>query len=153
VDVIKLLDEMEEIIDSGSRIPLIGKVLLDAEALLEYMDRIRASLPEEIKQAKFVNMEKEKVIQEAQRRAEKLLEDAGNQARKIISEDQIMRQVQIEAEELLQQSRKTSSEIKQGAKVYANDVLHQLEVNLEKTLYTVKKGREELQAQQQRTSA
>ncbi|ATW28445.1 hypothetical protein DCMF_07640 [Candidatus Formimonas warabiya] len=149
----KLMDEMETIIDSGSRIPLLGKVLIDAEALLEYMDRIRASLPEEIKQAKFVNMEREKVLQDAQRRADKMLEEAENQARKIISEDQIMKQAQIEAEELLQQARKTSNEIKQGARVYANDMLHQLEINLEKALYTIKKGREELQGHQQRTSA
>jgi len=153
VDVMKLMDEMETIIDSGSRIPLLGKVLIDAEALLEYMDRIRASLPEEIKQAKFVNMEREKVLQDAQRRADKMLEEAENQARKIISEDQIMKQAQIEAEELLQQARKTSNEIKQGARVYANDMLHQLEINLEKALYTIKKGREELQGHQQRTSA
>ncbi|WP_148133883.1 ATPase [Candidatus Formimonas warabiya] len=153
MDVMKLMDEMETIIDSGSRIPLLGKVLIDAEALLEYMDRIRASLPEEIKQAKFVNMEREKVLQDAQRRADKMLEEAENQARKIISEDQIMKQAQIEAEELLQQARKTSNEIKQGARVYANDMLHQLEINLEKALYTIKKGREELQGHQQRTSA
>lgn len=153
MDVMKLLDEMEEILDSGSRIPLLGKVLIDADALLEYMDRVRASIPEEIKQAKFVNMEKEKVMQEAQRRAERVIEEAENQARKLISEDQIMRQVQLEAEELLQQSRKNSAEMKQGARVYANDILHQLEINLEKALYTIKKGREELQGQQQRTSA
>ncbi len=30
MDVNKILDEMEEIIDSGSRIPLVGKVLVDA---------------------------------------------------------------------------------------------------------------------------
>lgn len=158
MDVIKLLDEMEEFIDSGSRIPFLGKVLLDGDVLLEYMDKIRASLPEEIKQAKFVNLERDKVMQEAKRRADRIIEEAESQARKIIAEDQIMRQIQIEAEELLKQSRKTSSEIKQGAKVYANDVLHQLEVNLEKALYTIKKGREELQGQgqsqqQQRTSA
>ncbi|MCR6546298.1 hypothetical protein [Dehalobacterium formicoaceticum] len=150
MDVVKLLDEMENIIDSGSRIPLVGKVIIDAETLLECMDRIRTSLPEEIKQAKYVNLEKEKMMQEAQSRASRVLEEAESQAKKILSEDQIMRQVQTEAEELLQQARKTSAEIKQGAKVYANDVLHQLELNIEKALYTVKKGREELQGQQPR---
>ncbi len=113
------------------------------------MDKIRAALPEEIKQAKFVNLEREKFLQDAQRRADKMLEEAENQARKMVSEDQVMKQVQIEAEDLLQQARKTSSEIKQGARVYANDLLHQLEINLEKALYTIKKGREELQGHQE----
>jgi len=147
LDVSKILDEMEELIDSGSRIPLVGKVLIDADALLEYMDQIRASLPEEIKQAKFLNMERDKVMTEAQRRAERILEEAANQAKKLISEEQVLKQAQIEAEELLQQSRKTSNEIKQGARAYANDVLHQLEIHMEKALHTIKKGREELQGQ------
>jgi vacuolar-type H+-ATPase subunit H len=149
VDVIKILDEMEELIDSGSRIPLVGKVLVDADGLLEYMDKIRASLPEEIKQAKFLNLEREKVMVEAQHRADRILEEAANQAKKLISEEQILRQAQIEAEDLLQQARKTSNEIKQGSRQYANDVLHQMEIHMEKALYIIKKGREELQAQSQ----
>jgi predicted dehydrogenase len=88
MDIMKILDEMEELVDSGSRIPLVGKVLIDAEGLLECMDRIRASLPEEIKQAKFLNMEREKVMSEAQRRADRILEEATNQAKKLISEEQ-----------------------------------------------------------------
>ena len=34
MDIMKILDEMEELVDSGSRIPLVGKVLIDAEGLL-----------------------------------------------------------------------------------------------------------------------
>jgi vacuolar-type H+-ATPase subunit H len=153
VEVMKLLDEMETLIDSGSRIPLIGKVLIDAETLFDYMDRIRASLPEEIRQAKYVNLEKEKMMQEAQNRADKLLEEANNQIKKIIGEDEIVKQAQIQAAELIQQAKKTSTEIKQGARVYANDLLHQLEINLEKALYTIKKGREELQTNHSRVNA
>jgi len=145
MEVIKILDEMEALIDSGSRIPLLGRVLVDAETLLDYMDRIRASIPDEIRQAKFVNMEKEKTLQEARQRADKMLEEADNQARKLVEDNQIVKQAQIQAEDMIHQAKQTSVEIKQGAKAYANDLLHQLEINLEKALYTIKKGREELQ--------
>lgn len=153
MDVIKLLDEMENIIDSGSRIPLLGKVLIDADTLFEYMDKVRATLPDEIRQAKFVNLEKEKMLQEAQRQAERILDEANKQAAKIIAADQLTKQAEIQAEEIIGQAQKTSTEIKQGSKNYANDILHQLENNLEKALYTIKKGREELQNNQQRFSA
>jgi len=153
VDVIKLLDEMENIIDSGSRVPLIGKVLIDADTLFEYMDKIRATLPDELRQAKFVNLEKEKVLQEAQRQADRIMEEANKQAQRLVAEDVLSKQAAQQAEELLAQAQKTSAEIKQGSKNYANDILHQLENNLEKALYTIKKGREELQTNQQRFNA
>lgn len=149
MDVNKILDEMEELVDAGSRIPLVGKVLMDGDTLLEYMDQIRASLPEEIKQAKFLNMERDRVMAEAERRAEHILKEAASQAEKLLSEEQIMRQAQIEAEELLNQTRKTAHEIKVGSREYANETLQQLEYHLEKSLYTIKKGREELQDQHQ----
>jgi len=153
VDVIKLLDEMENIIDSGSRVPLIGKVLIDADTLFEYMDKIRATLPDELRQAKFVNLEKEKVLQEAQRQADRIMEEANKQAQRLVAEDVLSKQAAQQAEDLLAQAQKTSAEIKQGSKNYANDILHQLENNLEKALYTIKKGREELQTNQQRFNA
>lgn len=153
MDVIKLLDEMENIIDSGSRVPLIGKVLIDADTLFEYMDKIRATLPDELRQAKFVNLEKEKVLQEAQRQADRIMEEANKQAQRLVAEDVLSKQAAQQAEDLLAQAQKTSAEIKQGSKNYANDILHQLENNLEKALYTIKKGREELQTNQQRFNA
>lgn len=153
MDVIKLLDEMENIIDSGSRIPLIGKVLIDADTLFEYMDKIRATLPDELRQAKFVNLEKEKVLQEAQRQADRILDDASKQVARMIDEDQLTKQAALQAEDIVAQAQKTSAEIKQGSKNYANDLLHQLENNLEKALYTIKKGREELQNNQQRLNS
>lgn len=153
MDVIKLLDEMENVIDSGSRVPVIGRVMVDADLLFEYMDKVRAAIPEEIRQAKFVNMEKEKVLKEAQRQADGILEEAGKQAARMVAEDQLVKQAQIQADEILELAKRTSAEIKQGAKSYANDLLHQLEINLEKALYTIKKGREELQNNHQRTNA
>ncbi|MDD2498794.1 MAG: ATPase [Desulfitobacteriaceae bacterium] len=153
MDVIKLLDEMENVIDSGSRVPVIGRVMVDADLLFEYMDKVRAAIPEEIRQAKFVNMEKEKVLKEAQLQAGRILEEAGKQAARMVAEDQLVKQAQIQADEIVELAKRTSDEIKQGAKSYANDLLHQLEINLEKALYTIKKGREELQNNHQRTNA
>ncbi|MGI6066185.1 MAG: ATPase [Bacillota bacterium] len=152
MDVIKLLDEMENVIDSGSRVPVIGRVMVDADLLFEYMDKVRAAIPEEIRQAKFVNMEKEKVLQEARQQADRILEEATKQAARMVAEDQLVKQAQIQADEIVEQAKRTSTEIKQGAKSYANEVLHQLEINLEKALYTIKKGREELQSNQQRVN-
>lgn len=149
MDIIKLLDELEELLESSSRIPMTGKVILDAESVFDYIDRIRAVLPEEIRQAKFVSEEREKMLQEGQRQAEKLFEEARNHAEKMLADNEMVKQAQIQAENMVLQAEKVSLEIKDSAKIYANDVLHQMEFNLEKVLSMIKKGREELQNKQQ----
>ena len=49
-----ILKELEESITTASRVPLSNKVLVDGEAILEYIDKVYAALPEEMKQAQRV---------------------------------------------------------------------------------------------------
>ena len=46
-----ILKDLEETISSASRVPLSGKVMVDGDAILEYVDKIYTALPEELKQA------------------------------------------------------------------------------------------------------
>ena len=53
MNVSSLLDELDEMIDSAWNMPLSGgKALVDAERVREIVDKIRSSLPQEIRQAK-----------------------------------------------------------------------------------------------------
>ena len=49
-----ILKDLEETISSASRVPLSGKVMVDGDAILEYVDKIYTALPEELKQAQRV---------------------------------------------------------------------------------------------------
>ena len=49
--VLELLDEIEDIVENSSRFPMTGKILVDAEELLEIVREIRIELPDEIQQA------------------------------------------------------------------------------------------------------
>ena len=55
MEVMKLLDEMEELVEDSGRIPLTGKVIIESEDLLDKVDRIRSILPEELRQAQWIN--------------------------------------------------------------------------------------------------
>ena len=68
MDIFEMLDELEEIIETGSKIPLTGKVVVDAEELLDCLDQIRSVLPEEIRQARWVAKERERMLSEAKKR-------------------------------------------------------------------------------------
>ena len=43
-----ILKELEETVSTASRVPLSSKVLVDGDAILDFVDKIYAALPERI---------------------------------------------------------------------------------------------------------
>lgn len=144
LDLLKILNELEEYVEESTKMPFTGKVLIDDDVLMEFVDRIRSSLPEEIRQAKWITKERQKIITEAQKEAEKIVEDAKQHITKIADESEINKQAQKYAEEIVQKAQGVANEITNGANQYADDILGSLEGNLNKIMTSVKNGREEL---------
>lgn len=150
VNVLRILDEIEELIESSARIPMTGKILIDDEVLLDYLDRIRTGLPEELRQAKWLTKERQRVIQEAEAESQRMIEETRAYVAKMASENEIVREAQLQAEEIIAEAKQNVLDLKAGAREYADDILRQLEHTLGKTIASVKKGREELQLHQER---
>ena len=68
--VLELLEEIEEIVDTASGFPLTGKIMVDAQELLEIVREIRLELPDEIQQAQWIKNERERIIAEAKKEYE-----------------------------------------------------------------------------------
>lgn len=146
INLVILLDRLEEMIERAPEIPLTGRVILDSDDVLELIDKIRNSIPEEVKRAEMVSTEKERVISEGQQKAERMISQAEEYAAKLVSESEITRQAQLEAKRILDEANRRARELEEGAQEYARDVLSKLEGALEKTLSVVLKGKEELGA-------
>ena len=76
MDVLKLIDEVEDIIDNGSSLPFSNKVMVDADELFEIIKEIRIRLPDEIKQATWIKDERQKILEEAQKDTDTLISEA-----------------------------------------------------------------------------
>ena len=68
MNLIILLDRLDQLIDSAPEIPLTGKALIDAEAALELVDKIRNAIPEEVKRAEWLASEKDRCWRKAKKR-------------------------------------------------------------------------------------
>ncbi|MHB1126005.1 MAG: ATPase [Bacillota bacterium] len=145
MDLIKLMDELEQVVVGSSKIPMTNKVLIDVELVLEYLDKVRSALPEELRQARWLSKERERLIQDAREEAERALSLAKTEVEKMVQDNEVARQASSRAEEILNQAKTVARDIVEGANEYAETVLRDLEGNLEKTLTVVKKGRQELQ--------
>lgn len=121
--------------------PLSSRTIIDEQEFLDIIDQLRVTVPEEIKQARKVSAEKDRVILQAEAEADKIINTARERATMMLQENELMRQAQEEMRQMLEEARQQAEEIRRGADLYALEVLGSLENELTKLLATVRKGR------------
>ncbi len=139
-----LIDQLEALVEKAPEVPLIGKVLVDADELFDLLDIIRTAIPEEVRRAEAVSSEKDKMIAEGQEQAERMIAKAEEYAAKLVHNSEIYRQAEAESKRLLEETKRQSAEIEQGSKEYAKQILSDLSAALNKTLQVVEAGKQEL---------
>ncbi|MDI6880145.1 MAG: ATPase [Desulfitobacteriaceae bacterium] len=145
-DVLALLDELEEIVDRGTKIPMTGKVLVDDTVIFEILDKIRAGLPEEIQDAKWVLNERQRILNEAQAEAQKIVERGKTYAEKMAEENEVAKQAQAYAEDIVRQAQGFAREVKAGAAQYADELFQHVDTRLQETLQSLRRNRDELKS-------
>ena len=145
MELFNIINEMEELIESSPKVPMTRRVLVDEDRLLDFLDRIRTSLPDELRQAKWVIQEREKVITDSKREALRIMEDAEKQLEKKADESEVTRKAYDLAAQVEAQAEEVALQIKQGARDYADEILADLENRLERIAQQIHEGRGELQ--------
>ena len=74
--VLDQLDQLEEIVLEGSRIPFSGGRLVNEQDAVEIMDGVRASLPGQIAQADQLLQKKDEFISSARSQADEIVQKA-----------------------------------------------------------------------------
>lgn len=127
MDVVELLAELEETIEKGIEIPIIKKSFLDKEKLLDIINDISLSIPEEIRNAKNITADRERILADAQRQADIKIKEAEHKAISMIDEHEITRKANETAEEIIEKAKKESKEIRLASLKYADDMLSRVE--------------------------
>ncbi|MGE5578808.1 MAG: ATPase [Bacillota bacterium] len=144
MDVLALLDKLDGYLSECSRMPLVGKLLVDEDEVFGIIDDLRAALPQELEQAKWLLKERERILQEARKEAEDIVKDAQGQIASLASESIIAKEARAQADELMDRAREVAQEINAGAREYADDVMKRVEDCLSDLLSRVQAGRREL---------
>jgi vacuolar-type H+-ATPase subunit H len=129
--------------------PLTDQVRVDREEIYDLLDQMRATIPEEIKQARWIVKERREMIAEARREAERVAKEARDQQERLISDEDVYKQAERGAEEIIEDARETDRQVRLGAGDYADEMLSTLEVNLEKFLAAVRRGRDRLAGEEE----
>ncbi|MBN2204623.1 MAG: ATPase [Thermoleophilia bacterium] len=145
MDVLVLIDKLDDLVHNARTVPLTDSVMVDREEIYDLLDQMRSTIPEEIKQARWIVKERQEMLAEAKQEAERVLKEAQDRAEQLASEMEVVRLADRQAGQVLEDAREREREIRLGAEDYADEVLGNLEVNLDKFLAAVRRGRERLQ--------
>src|SRR6266704_3680793 len=134
MDVLVLIDKLDDLVHNAKAVPLTDQVRIDREEIYDIPDQMRATIPEEIKQARWIGKERQELLAEAKREVDRLLAEAWGQA-----------------DEIVDDARRGAREMKLEMEDWADNQLASLEVNRERFLTAVRRGRERLHERSQET--
>ena len=145
MDVLVLIDKLDDLVHNAKPVPLTDQVRVDKEEIYDILDQMRATIPEEIKQARWIVKERQEMLAEAKREAERIIKEARERQEHLVGEEEVTKQAERAAEDIVEDARAREREIRLGAEDYADEILNTLEVNLSKFIAAVQRGRERLQ--------
>ncbi|KPV54208.1 hypothetical protein SE17_05130 [Kouleothrix aurantiaca] len=125
----QLIDELEDALAEGRRVFFSGRLLVDEERILDIIDRMRVAVPDELKQARRVIAEQDRLIGEAQ-----------DQVRQAMEENGLLAAVEAEHQRLMELAERDAEATRKGADDYAREVLEDLEERLARQLASVQNG-------------
>ncbi len=149
MDVLVLIDKLDDLVHNAKPVPLTDQVRVDREEIFDLLDQMRATIPEEIKQARWIVKERQEMLAESKREAERTIKEARDEQANLISQEDVTKQAERQSEDIVEEARAREREIRLGAEDYADEILNTLEVNLEKFLAAIQRGRERLQGKGQ----
>jgi vacuolar-type H+-ATPase subunit H len=144
MEILSILETLEDLVEKSINVPLSGKCLVDKEEIPEIIKELRLKLPDDIKQAKWVKEERQRILLDAQKEASNMLKDAESKIASMVDEHEITRKAYEQANEIIAGAQKNAREIRLGTKEYADSILNKVEEILRDTLEVIKMDRQEL---------
>lgn len=151
MDILYLVDRLENLITSSRHMPIGNRVLIQEQEVLQLIDQMRAAVPEEIKQARRLNQERERILALAQAEASRIIAAAREEADRLINDEEMMQQASERAAEIEREAEERALRLRDGADAYAAETLRgleeqltSLEVQIGHTILSIRKGLETL---------
>src|SRR5918994_2371689 len=139
-DIIFLVERLESLIAAGKKLPLTNNVVLDQATILELVDQLRVSVPDEVRQERRITEEAGRITERAREEGDTIVARAQEQAAQMLEERELVRAAQQRAGEIIEAAQGEAREVRRGADEYAAGVLIRLEGECIKALTSIKRG-------------
>jgi len=153
MDILQLIDRLEELFNDGKPIPFTHSVSVDEDRMLDIIDQMRIAIPEEVKKAQQLLVQRDRVMAQAQEESNRTLDLAREKAEGLINKDNIVQEAQRRAEQILVQARADAEATRHDADDYVIETLNHLQEELERSLNQVRNGIRTLEEERMRRLA
>ena len=146
MDILHLVDRLEELFNQSRSIPFTHSVVVDEDRMLDIIDQMKASIPEEIKKAQQLMAQRDRVLAQATEEASRTLTIARDKGEQIIDQNAIVQTAKEKADQILAQAETDAELTRRDADEYVLESLSKLEAELDRTLNQVRNGIRTIQA-------
>ena len=145
MDILHLVDRLEELFNESRSVPFTHSVIVDEDKMLDIIDQMRVSIPEEIKKAQQIITQRDRILAQSQEEANRTLALAREKGQQVVERDAIVKAAQARAEQIVAQARAECDTTKHEADEYVLDTLSRLEMEMDRTLAQIRNGIRALQ--------
>jgi hypothetical protein len=153
IDILQLLDRLEQVVSEGRRLPFRKRVVIDAEAFGKIIGQMWITVPEEIKRAQEVDLERDRLIARAQQEAERIILQAREDGARLLDEHEVRVLAERDAALMLARAEQHSASIRADADEYAERTLRELAEQVEHLGRVIANGVSVLEAHRREQAA
>jgi cell division septum initiation protein DivIVA len=145
MDILHLIDRLEELLNESRPLPFTHNVIVDEDRMLDLIDQMRVTIPEEVKKAQQQIAQRDRFIAQAQEEANRTLAIAREKSDQLVDRDAIVQAANVQAEQIIAQAYVDAENIRHEADKYVFDTLTGLEVEMDRALAQIRNGIHALQ--------
>jgi F0F1-type ATP synthase membrane subunit b/b' len=149
MDILHLVDRLEELFNESRPFPFTHSVIVNEDRILDIIDQMRVSIPEEIKKAQQLLAQRDRILAQAQEEANRTLALAREKSEQMIERDAIVDAARARAEQIVDEIHMENEKTKRDADEYVLQTLTGLEAELDRVLSQVRNGVRTLQSEKQ----
>jgi hypothetical protein len=143
-DILDLVDELMVHLHEAKAVPLSQNALIDREEFMEMLERLRASLPDELRAARWMVREREAFISRTNEKAREIIDKARREADHLVSESNIRAEAVEEANILVRRAEGDARRLRLEAEDEIDKGLQRMEALLTTLADRVNTARNEL---------
>jgi Fe2+ transport system protein B len=146
VGIESVLHQLLDLVAAAKSMPLSSSVMVSREEVMSLVQAALDSLPEELRQARWLLREREEFMAERTREAEALMDEVRAQAEHMVQRTEIVRQANAVAQRILDDANEEARTLRHQAEDFADQKLAGMEIVLDRLTRTVQAGRARLAA-------
>lgn len=139
MNIEEILDEIDEVLDNATSVPFVQhKKIIDGERLRELVNDVRLNMPQELKEAKKIEGESQRILSAAKANAEDIIRRAEERAAQIVSKEAIVVEARKKAIDMITKAQNASKNIQQNAALSIAKMLNEAENHYTRNLQNIK---------------